>query len=607
MNDPRKLVLPFIALFALAAIATGAINGAPPAKKTTKSTSQTAFRNVQVFDGTKIIPRTTVVVDGSKIVAVGVDAKIPAGARVIEGKGKTLMPGLIDSHTHSFGNALERALQFGVTTQLDMFTAVPLMTAAKKEQSEGKATGRADLVSSGTLLTAPGGHGSQYFPIDTIKSASDVPAFVKARVAEGSDFIKVVYEDGSAYGISFPSLDLASVKAAIEAGHAHDKMVVVHVSKLERAREVILAGADGLVHTFADAEADDEVVALAKKNGTFIVPTLTVIEGTSGIASGASLAKDARFTEYLTPEETANLASAFPASPRASRNMPNAFQTVKAFSSSGIPILAGSDAPNPGTAYGASMHRELELLVLSGLTPVEALTAATSAPATMFKLRDRGRIAPGLRADLLLVSGDPASEITDSRNIEGIWKEGVEVERVKPVKTGTVVADVPKSGLISDFESGKPEATFGAGWMASTDEMAGGKSVASIGISRPGAVSSSAALAIEGELKPGFAYPWAGGMFSPGASPMQAVDLSQWRALSFFVRGNIPSGQLLIFATHRGRTPLSKGFPITGEWTEVTIPFEEAGLNNRSDVQAFFFGASSQGTFRFEVDNVRFR
>lgn len=94
-----------------------------------------------------------------------------------------------------------------------------------------------------------------------------------------------------------------------------------------------------------------------------------------------------------------------------------------------MPILAGTDAPSPGTTYGASLHGELALLVREGLTPVEALTAATSAAARAFRLRGRGFIRAGSRADLVLVDGDPTTDIVATRKIVGVWKAGVEVQR----------------------------------------------------------------------------------------------------------------------------------------------------------------------------------
>jgi imidazolonepropionase-like amidohydrolase len=111
-----------------------------------------------------------------------------------------------------------------------------------------------------------------------------------------------------------------------------------------------------------------------------------------------------------------------------------ALESARRLHEAGVALLAGTDANNaPGRAcpvvHGAALHRELELLVAAGLSPAAALAAATSAPADRFGLSDRGRIAPGLRADLLLVAGDPASDITATRAIRGIWRRGVRFDR----------------------------------------------------------------------------------------------------------------------------------------------------------------------------------
>ena len=102
---------------------------------------------------------------------------------------------------------------------------------------------------------------------------------------------------------------------------------------------------------------------------------------------------------------------------------------IPALSAAHVPILAGTDVGNPGIAPGASLHGELEYLVEAGLTPQQALAGATSAPATVFHLADRGRIAPGARADLVLVKGDPAKDIKATRDILAIWKSGAAVDR----------------------------------------------------------------------------------------------------------------------------------------------------------------------------------
>jgi len=102
---------------------------------------------------------------------------------------------------------------------------------------------------------------------------------------------------------------------------------------------------------------------------------------------------------------------------------------IPQLSAANVPILAGTDVGNSGTAPGASLHGELEYLVEAGLTPTQALVAATSATATAFKLVDRGRIAAGLRADLVLVNGNPADDIRVTRDIVAVWKLGVPVDR----------------------------------------------------------------------------------------------------------------------------------------------------------------------------------
>src|SRR4051794_35974997 len=413
-----------------------------------------AITHVRIFDGTRVIPNGTVILRDGKIAAVGEHLARPGNVQEeIDGTGMTILPGFIDGHTHAWGDALERALVFGVTTELDMFTAPPFAKQMREEQAKTGAPGRADLYSAGYLATAPGGHGTEYgLPVPTLTKPEEARGWVDARVAEGSDYIKIILEDGSPYGRKLPTLDQATLTAVVRAAHQRKKLAVVHVSTEDAAKEAIEAGADGLVHIFTDRAPEPGFAELVKKHKAFVTPTLTVVESTTGTPSGKALADDPRLAPYLKDDEAANLRRGFP---QHKLDFQNALATVRQLEKAGVPILAGTDAPNPGTAHGASIHRELELLVSAGLSPTAALAAAPATPARIFSLKDRGRIAPGLRADLVLVKGDPTQDITATRDVQRIWKAGHEVPRPKAEvkKTAAVPApQAPASGEISTFE-----------------------------------------------------------------------------------------------------------------------------------------------------------
>jgi imidazolonepropionase-like amidohydrolase len=568
-----------------------------------------AVTNARIFDGERLIPRGTVVVRDGKIESVGADVKVPEGAERIDAAGGTLLPGLIDAHTHAFLGGLDRALVFGVTTELDMGNAPAVVSRLREEQNRpGGAPGRADLFSAGNLATVPNGHGTQFgLPIPTLTKPEEAQAWVDARVAEGSDYIKIAVEDFSAYGGSRPTLDRATVAAVIEAAHARGKLAVVHVSTAASARQVIEDGADAIIHLFSDREADPDFAKLAAERKVFVIPTLTVLESSNGIASGKSLTEDSRVRGFLTPEEIDNLGKSYPA--KTAGGMPAAYKTVSQLAAAGVPILAGSDAPNPGTAHGASIHRELELLVQAGLSPQQALIAATSAPARAFKLADRGRIEPGLRADLILVAGDPLKDILDTRNLVRIWKGGVLFERPvpaqAPAQAAAPAAPLPADGLVSGFEDGKLSATFGSGWTESTDKIMGGVSEVKAEVVSGGAQGSGHALKISGEVKPGFAFPWAGAMFMPGTQPMAPVDLSGLQALEVWMQGD-GAVTIMLFAASLGRTPSTKTVEAGPEWKKYTFPISDFPGIDPSGLMGIFFGVSpAPRKFEVRVDDVR--
>src|SRR5436190_3242516 len=564
------------------------------------------FRGARVFDGVRVLGNTDVLVRNGRIESVGRKLPAPEGAEVIDAEGKTLLPGLIDAHTHAYGDVLRDALMFGVTTELEMFGEPKAAQKMRDEQKAGNVAGRADLFSASILVTAPGGHGTEYgFTISTIASPDEAQAFVDARIAEGSDWIKLVLDDGKPYGIQWPTLSNETMRAVIAAAHKRGKLAVVHIGSADDARAAIDAGADALVHLFADKLPAADFASDVKSHHAFIIPTLVVLRSITGTPGAGEVLKDARLAPYLSASARASLEQAFPIRPNSPvRDFSVAKETVRRLKAAGVPILAGTDAPNPGTAHGAAMHRELELLVESGLTPSEALAAATSVPAKSFRLADRGRIEKGLRADLLLVNGDPTTDITAIHAIEGVWKGGVRADRAAFAKS---LATVPKgsapidvgSGLISDFEHGTPTATFGTDWIVSTDSIANGKSTGNIEV-------ASGALHVTGMISNAIPYAWAGAMWSPGATPMAPANLSSTKELRFRARGDGGGTyRVLVFAQSKGMFPLMRTFVAGTEWSAYAMPWSSFNGIDAHDVMAVLFcGGPQPGDFSFDVDDV---
>lgn len=388
------------------------------------------FRHVRVFDGAAVIPDTDVLIAKGQIQQVGKDLS-PAGAQVIEGAGNTLLPGLIDAHVHIHSQeALQQALLFGVTTEFDMMMPPQLELRLKSIMDDSMAS----FLSAGNPATVPGGHGTEYGrAIPTLTKPSEAQDFVDARLREGSDYIKIMYTAGVDMGLRRPprpTLSKQTLAAVITAAHERHRIVIVHIGSVQGARDAIEAGADGLAHIFLGASSPRNFGEFVAAHHAFVIPTLSVHHSVCGPkAAGTRLVSDPQLGPYIDHGTRDRLQEAFPIARTGYVSCKGGAEAVRQLQAAGVPILAGSDAPNPGTGYGVTLHGELELLVEAGLTPVQALVAATSAPAAAFHLADRGRIAPGLKADLLLVNGHPDENILATRSIIAVYKNGREVER----------------------------------------------------------------------------------------------------------------------------------------------------------------------------------
>ncbi|MED5016496.1 amidohydrolase family protein [Paenibacillus chibensis] len=422
----------------------------------------TAIVNVRIFDGEQMIAPRHVLIKGDSILSVGGD--LPDNASIVDGENGTLMPGLIDSHVHTSIGGLRDALKFGVTTELEMNGD---FTKRGREIQLKNVNDVADVRSAGTAITAPGGHPDELLPNDDeipefvlkeleklseedreamlaayahdheeipqVTSVEEAIRHVHAQVENGADYIKIMIEEGTVMGApGLPILSDEILKAAVNEAHKFDKLVIAHVLTALTSQQAIDLGVDGLGHLFIDRpEYTAELVQSIAESGAFVTPCLVL--NSSIIGNPASeLANDPRVHSKLSPEWIDILNSSFDTFPHG--HMENSFKNVMDLHRAGVDILVGTDvAPVPvpnlgGLAHGASVHHEMQLLVKAGFTPIEALQSATIKPARCFGLHDRGRIAEGARADLILVDGDPATNISDTLSIKSVWFNGSQLQ-----------------------------------------------------------------------------------------------------------------------------------------------------------------------------------
>ncbi|MEL6896919.1 MAG: amidohydrolase family protein, partial [Planctomycetota bacterium] len=538
----------------------------------------------------------------------------PQGATVIDGRGKTVLPGFIDSHTHAFHEGmLRQAAMFGVTTELDMMSAPGIAMQMRSGRDDPTLdTQRSDFFSAGAAVTRPGGHGTQFgIEVPTLDEGDDAQEFVRRRIREGSDYIKIIHEDGAVIGRPLPTLSGNDVRDAAAAARSAGLVSVAHVGNAKSAKIVTDAGVNGWVHLFADDAIDDALVKTARDRKVFVVPTATILCNVAGKNTCELILKNDSMRGLMNGMDRNAVKSQFPNGPGEKGTLRNVRHNIAALHRAGIPILAGTDSPNPGTVHGASMHQELQILVAAGLSPTEALRSATSIPADTFSLTGRGRIAVGSRADLLLVEGDPTHDIKCTMNIAAVWKNGFPIDLQKQrdsvaKENAAALAQTKNTGsskTISNFDNGKISSEFGGGWMVSTDAIMGGSSTARTVHHAEGANGSRGSMTISGTVRkqiPGFA----GAMFFCDKTPMQPANIGGDMTLRFQSRGDGGPQKVMLFFSKLGMQPSMQTFITSVDWQQHEYAISDFDGCDGSDVIGIWFGSDAPGDFEFHVDNV---
>lgn len=425
----------------------------------------TAITNVRLFDGHDFhpTPKTVVITDTTIAGIYDNNNQTPKDATIVDGKGQTLLPGLIDAHTHTKIPQLEIALKFGVTTELEMMGH---WTPAQREEVASR-DDIADLRTAEFGLTMPGGHPSElhkhvrgpgsgrpppgttaaggppplgahshgpppgFGRAPTASTPAEATQFVADRVADGADYVKIMIEEGSVLEApGLPTMTRETMEAAVKAAHEHKKIAIAHALTRDATRQALAIGVDGLAHLYIDTPTeegpDTALIAAIAKSGAFVTPCLCLNASIMG-QSPTFLVDNPLISSKLDKPWLDTLAGKFNTYPTGS--VPVMLETVKKLHDAGVAVLVGTDASMPvpalgGVAHGVSVHHELQLLMEAGFTVEESLRAATSVPAKCFSLGDRGVIEAGKRADLLLVGGDVAKDVSATLDVKGVWRRG---------------------------------------------------------------------------------------------------------------------------------------------------------------------------------------
>jgi len=580
------------------------------------------IRNAQVYDGHLRHNKADVRIVDNKISVIA--EKLPEQSKSagqpklpeLDATGKTLLPGLIDSHTHAYQNALSEALNFGVSTELDMFTMPSYANPHQQQRESLKNTNASDLFSATILATAPGGHGTEYgLDIPVLQSVEQVPQFVADRIEQGADYIKAVYNSKNAKRHHFPSISSEILRALIDSTHQQGLMLVVHVDNLISAREAITLGANGIIHSFLDQVVDTEFVELMVSSKSFIIPTLSVEASISQHSEGERLSKSSNNESYLSKQQQQQLTARFPDFGIPSEALQKAFRSVELLAKAKVPVLAGSDAPNPGTTHGLSLHGELELLVRAGLTNEQALHSATGVVGQYFAIGSRGTLSVGSSASMILVDGDPFESISSTQKIARIWKNGVQFERTK-IGPPDMHTQKFRSGLITDFNQNLNHTNMGKGLGETTDKFAGGKSVVEVVLvehehtaaTKTGNENTNQYLRVNGELKPGFMFPWSGIAYLLGETQQSGVDLSAVNSIVFKAKASAQTKQLSVLLFQAGSfRPIQKDIKLSEQWQTYHIALSElkdVDLTNVANIS--FVRTQTIGEFEFMLDDLYF-
>jgi imidazolonepropionase-like amidohydrolase/ABC-type multidrug transport system permease subunit len=434
------------------------------------------IRNARVFVGDgKTIETGTVLVHDGKITGVfegaGPDPE-KMKADVIEGAGKTLLPGLIDVHVHLSGpsaisadsadydpqQSMPRAaaalLYSGVTAARSVGDYLDASLQLRKQIADGDKLG-AQLFVCGPMFTTEGGHGTefiQYVPesmrarvkaqlVRTPKTPEEARRQVRDLKARGVDGIKAILEAGWGEGMLYDRLDLLLVRSVGEEAKAQNLPLATHTGDARDVTDAVEIGSSSIEHGSWRDEIPDAVLERMARQGVYLDPTLAVGQSYAQFFAGQPDALNNSLVQQVVPGKILKSTREFVASGKGvdaarAATFAQAFEQAKANLlrawKAGVPLVVGTDAGNPLVFHGPSLHRELQLWVQAGIPAEVALQAATGNAARLLRADSHiGIIRPGMDANLLLVDGNPLQDIAATERISLVVFKGERLHRAE--------------------------------------------------------------------------------------------------------------------------------------------------------------------------------
>jgi imidazolonepropionase-like amidohydrolase len=379
----------------------------------------TAFEGARIITGNEAAPieNGTLVIQGDRIVQAGkaADVQVPAGATRVNVSGKTIMPTVLDTHTHlnttrdKLIKDLKRRAYYGVSAALSLGTD----DFAQMDMRQEKIPGAARYFSAGKGITRiePGR------PTFQINSEAEARHAVQENAARRSDIVKVWVDDRDGKVDKVTPLQYAAV---IDEAHKRGLRVTAHIFNMEDAKGLMRAGLDAFAHGVRDRDIDDETVRLFRQRPyLFLTPNLP----DRGVKVDNSWLKAS-----ISAEEYAELEKENTDRPKAQAFYGIQARNLNRLNREGVHITMGTDGNRPWAP-----HEEMADMVTAGMTPMQVIVAATRNSAAFLRVTDAGTLDPGMSADFMVLDANPLDDITNTRKISAVYLHGVAVDRSVPI------------------------------------------------------------------------------------------------------------------------------------------------------------------------------